>query len=283
MDGKPLFSVLVAQYNNGNFFSDFYASILSQTYDNWEIIIVDDKSTDDSLNIIKSIIKENPKVKIFSNLKNKGCGYTKKRCIELADGEIMGFVDPDDKIVPNAIELMVEQHIKYPKSALIYSNHFDCDENFNVLYESKGYQVIQKDPYFFNIDAVIFHFTTFKKIFYNKTDKIDSYLKKAEDMDLYLKLYDIGDALFIEKTLYYYRWHDKGIAISPGNRTKARYWHWYAATNIARKRNIESIDSLFIKDFVRKYKYDGLVGMISRSRYIKLGRILGFLKHIPKL
>src|ERR1700690_716768 len=99
------FSVLIANYNNGKYFKDCYDSLISQTYNNWEEIILDYKSTDDSLEVIKTLIKEDERFKLFENEKNYGCGYTKRKCAELATGEICGFVDPDDAIVPEALEL----------------------------------------------------------------------------------------------------------------------------------------------------------------------------------
>ncbi|WP_128330139.1 glycosyltransferase [Apibacter sp. HY039] len=280
---NPLFSILVAQYNNGIFFKDFYDSILSQTYKNWEMIIVDDASTDNSLEVISKIINGDKRVSLYNNSKNQGCGYTKRKCIELAKGDILGFVDPDDKISETAIEDMVHTHLENPNSSIIYSSHYDCDEAFNIKYKAQKHSIKQRDPLFFNLDAVIFHFSTFKKVFYLKTDGIDPYLQRAVDMDLYLKLYDVGDATFLDKFLYYYRWHDKGLAIAAGNRDKARFWHWLSITNIAKKRGVKNIDTLFVEDFTRKYKYDSLLQIVNKSRFLKIGRFLGLLKNIPTI
>lgn len=75
----PLFSILIAQYNNGKYFEDCYKSIMAQTYPNWEAIIVDDCSTDDSVEQMRKIVGNDPRFKIFVNEENKGCGYTKRR------------------------------------------------------------------------------------------------------------------------------------------------------------------------------------------------------------
>ena len=80
-----------SQYNNGKYFEDCYKSIMAQTYQNWEVIIVDDGSTDDSVGMMKKIIGDDARFKIEINQENKGCGFTKRRCVELAKGEICGF------------------------------------------------------------------------------------------------------------------------------------------------------------------------------------------------
>ena len=94
------FSLLIANYNNGHFFEDCYYSIIPQTYTNWEVIIVDDKSTDNSVAIIKEFIKGDKRFKLFLNSENKGCGYTKNKCAYKSQGEILGFLDPDDGLFP---------------------------------------------------------------------------------------------------------------------------------------------------------------------------------------
>lgn len=91
---QPLFSLLIANYNNGKFFQDCYNSIMAQTYSNWEVIIVDDASTDNSVAIIKKIIGDDTRFKVYENPENKGCGFTKRKCAELATGELLCIPRP---------------------------------------------------------------------------------------------------------------------------------------------------------------------------------------------
>ena len=90
---QPLFSVLITNYNNGRYLQEAIDSVLAQTYTNWEIILVDDKSTDNSFEIYEKY-KDDGRFKIYYNEVNMGCGYTKHRCAELASGELCGFLDP---------------------------------------------------------------------------------------------------------------------------------------------------------------------------------------------
>ena len=95
MNDNPLFSVLIANYNNGKYLMDAIKSVYEQTYTHWEIILVDDASTDNSHELYKELEKDE-RIRIFYNDENHGCGYTKRRCAELANGELCGFLDPDD-------------------------------------------------------------------------------------------------------------------------------------------------------------------------------------------
>ena len=91
MTNQPLFSVLIANYNNGKYLMDAIESVRQQTYTNWEIILVDDCSTDNSHELYKEL-EQDERIHIFLNDQNHGCGYTKRRCAELANGEICGFL-----------------------------------------------------------------------------------------------------------------------------------------------------------------------------------------------
>ncbi|MGZ5193245.1 MAG: glycosyltransferase family 2 protein, partial [Kaistella sp.] len=75
------FSVLVANYNNGKFFRDCYQSILSQSYTDWEVVILDDRSTDNSLQIIRELIGEDSRFRIVEHPKNEGVGVIKAKLI----------------------------------------------------------------------------------------------------------------------------------------------------------------------------------------------------------
>ena len=108
---KPLFSVLIANYNNGNYIQECIESVFAQDYKEWEIIIVDDASTDNSKSIYL-LYANHPQIHIYFNDKNRGVTYTKWRCIEEAKGDFCGFLDPDDTILPNALSLMVSNHLQ---------------------------------------------------------------------------------------------------------------------------------------------------------------------------
>ncbi len=240
----PLFSILIAQYNNGKYFKDCYNSIMAQTYQKLEVIIVDDCSKDDSLLQIRKIIGDDERFKIFINDENKGCGYTKRKCAELATGIICGFLDPDDAISETAVAEMVQQHIKLPEVVLIYSNFTYCDENLAPQKIHVQKKVENFSPDFFNLDCSISAFATYKNSYYKKTSGIDSYLQRAVDQDLYLKLYEVGEILYINRDFYQYRIHETGISTNLNVR-KARYWHWVVMIAAARRRNI-NIENLFV-------------------------------------
>lgn len=224
-DDTILFSVLIANYNNAKFLDDAIDSVLAQTYKNWEIILVDDHSTDDSLQTLNKY-RADKRIKIFANDSNKGCGFTKARCVELANGTLCGFLDPDDALTSNALEVMVTEHKRLPSYSLINSTHYLCDEQLKITgiadYPS---QIPEDSSLLLGGGGAVHHFAAFKKTFYDQTEGISANYKRAVDQDLYYKLEETGPVAYIDMPLYFYRFHSKGISTMGSNIKAAQNWH----------------------------------------------------------
>lgn len=213
---SPLFSVLVANYNNGQYLEECLQSIFAQTYQNWEIVIVDDASADNSHAIYEKY-KTDPRIRILKNDKNRGCGYTKRKCVEYAEGDICGFVDPDDIITNNAIGTMINLHQFHPLHSIIYSTHYNCNQYLEPegIAEQVG-QIPEGKKSWMIKRPIISQFATFKRELYFKTYGIFPWLPKAVDKSLYYNLEESGPVLFINQPLYYYRHHDNSISLNKG-------------------------------------------------------------------
>lgn len=219
------FSILIANYNNGRFFKTCYDSIVKQTYNNWEAIILDDKSTDNSLEIIKDLIKNDNRFKLYEQPKNEGVGVVKSKLIELATGDICGFVDPDDAIKKTALASAINEFQKNSGTVLTYSRFIKCDEFLNEVEVSQSAkQVVNDDPFFFNCPIKINHFVCFRRDVYLRTEKMNSKLKISEDQDLYLKMYEKGNVKFIDEANYLYRAHAGGISQNENKKKSYEYW-----------------------------------------------------------
>ena len=206
MDSVCLFSVLVANYNNARYLQEAIDSVLEQTYTNWEMILVDDKSTDDS-QLIYDKYKDDPRFHIYYNEENRGCGYTKRRCAELANGELCGFLDPDDALMPTALEVMVKAHAEHPECSLIYSTcyRYSGDRNAEMpIWDYIG-EIPEDSDFLIYRKKIISHFVSFKKDAYDKTDGIDPFFKADVDFDLYCRLEEVGKLFYLPQPLYYYR------------------------------------------------------------------------------
>ncbi|HRI22887.1 MAG TPA: glycosyltransferase, partial [Panacibacter sp.] len=249
----------------------------------WEVIIVDDASTDDSVEIIEDIIKDDKRFLLFKNEINKGCGFTKRKCVEKAGGKFCGFLDPDDALLPHALEEMVNAFNNNPVEVLIHSNLFICSETLDRkgLHPSAGAVKDIGDFYFnyappYNNAGPVIAFTSFKKSAYLATEGIDPYMLRAVDQDLYLKLWEVGPFFYLDKPLYLYRIHEGGISHA-NKEGRAFYWHWYAVMQAAKRRNI-NIEDMFVQVFISKGKYDRLLSSLNNSEFHKLSKIFAPVK-----
>jgi glycosyltransferase involved in cell wall biosynthesis len=223
---KPKFSVLMANYNNGEYIAQAIKSVINQTFKDWELLIVDDCSNDKSVEIIKKYLGDK-RIKFFKNKKNIGYIGTLKRLIKEANADIFGILDSDDVLTYEALGIMYDAHIKNISMGFIYSQYMVCDSNLKPMHGGHCREIPDKSN--LNYDCVS-HFKTFKKSDYLKTAGYNDDILYAEDLDIVYKMEEVTKLLFINKVLYYYRFlpssqtHDsKKILTSRMSGTMAKY------------------------------------------------------------
>jgi glycosyltransferase involved in cell wall biosynthesis len=141
-------SIIIPNYNNSYFIKEVIERILKSTYKNTEIIIVDDKSSDDSVKIILDNFKsdlETKKIRLFINSENMGTYYCRNKGILLSKGSYIFFVDGDDYIKPKLIERMYNW-----LSNPINHQYFAYQRPFTRIYMNEKYEPLKmvKTPYY---------------------------------------------------------------------------------------------------------------------------------------
>ena len=244
LPSTPLFSVLIANYNNGPYIQSCIDSISNQTYPNWEIIIVDDASTDNS-RVVLAEYENHPQIRIEYLSKNSGVGFTKYRCAELAKGDIIAYLDADDFLVPDALQISVEEHLMHPKCAIVYSNHFICDENLNVIKAADYVGQIKKGSYSWESPLpTISNFASFKISHYTQTKGVQKWMDRAVDKELYYQLEAIGEVLYIDRPLLMYRRHGGNISLGSNKKIAMAYqlaamglvWNYFLDNQLGRPK-----------------------------------------------
>ena len=109
---NQLVSVIMPVYNSSKFISEAIESVLVQTYTNWELIIVDDASTDKTSQIIEKISEVEPKIIFIKLSTNQGPGFCRNKATEIAQGEYIAFLDSDDLWTPNKLEVQLNFMLK---------------------------------------------------------------------------------------------------------------------------------------------------------------------------
>lgn len=126
----PEVSIITPVFNSSNFLEETIASVLNQTFTDWEWMITDDKSTDNSVEIIQKI--NDSRIKLILSDKNGGAGHARNLSLKQASGRFITFLDADDFWEPNFLEEMIS-FMKKENNELAYSNYARCDENLNPV------------------------------------------------------------------------------------------------------------------------------------------------------
>jgi len=129
MTGNPLVSVLMTAYNRELYIEAAIESVLASSYTNFELIIVDDGSTDKTFEIAVNYSKKDDRIKLYSNHQNLGQFPNRNKAASLAAGKYLKYVDSDDMILPDTISIMVEgmEQFKDAGIGLVYTDQNKID------------------------------------------------------------------------------------------------------------------------------------------------------------
>ena len=132
MESQPLVSIIMPCFNMASYISDSIKSVIAQTYPHWELLIVDDASTDDTVNIIESYAQFDARIRFAVKKQNSGIADTRNQCIQMACGQFLAFLDADDIWHPKKLEkqlkFMIEKNVGFS-----YSTYDWIDEEGKTL------------------------------------------------------------------------------------------------------------------------------------------------------
>lgn len=131
MKSTPLISVLIPLYNCSNYIESSIFSILNQSYDNVEVIIVNDGSTDESEQIVKNI--QDNRIRYYKNKANIGYNQTMNRLFDLANGDFIAMQDADDISLPQRFEKQLKAFESQPELAVVGTNVINMDQEGNEI------------------------------------------------------------------------------------------------------------------------------------------------------
>jgi glycosyltransferase involved in cell wall biosynthesis len=136
VSNKVLISVCIPVYNGDNYIRESIDSILNQTERNFELLVVDNCSTDQTLSIVAEY--KDPRIRVFVNEWNLGADANFNRCIELAKGEFIVLMPHDDVLMPTMLETFSKPLISDPEVGLAYSSYYVIDGRGKKLCLSSG-------------------------------------------------------------------------------------------------------------------------------------------------
>lgn len=123
---NELVSIVMPSYNTGRFIKETINSVLAQTYTNWELLIVDDCSPDNTDEVVSEFLKD-ARIKYFKNEKNSGAAVSRNRALREAEGRWIAFLDSDDLWLPEKLEKQIS-FMKKNNYSFSYTNYIEIDE-----------------------------------------------------------------------------------------------------------------------------------------------------------
>lgn len=215
---KDLVSIIMPSYNTAKYISDSIKSIQSQTYENWELIIVDDRSTDNSVEVIRSF--NDPRIRLLQNDKNSGAALSRNYALREARGKWVAFLDSDDVWVPEKLEKQIA-FMKANDYSFTFTDYRICLNGEWLPYVNTGPNVVSKRKMY---DYCYFSTIT---VMYDR-DKIGliqvSNLRKNNDYAMWLHAIEKSNAYRLPECLSFYIKHDGSI--SSGSKFQLIKWHY---------------------------------------------------------
>lgn len=131
MNNYELVSIITPSYNSAQFIGETIEAIISQSYKNWELLITDDCSTDDSRAIIEHYAHSDSRIKLFTLPQNSGAGVARNNSIKEAKGRFIAFCDSDDRWYPSKLERQLQFMVE-KNCAFSYTSYMTCEEGGDI-------------------------------------------------------------------------------------------------------------------------------------------------------
>ncbi|MEL7086690.1 MAG: glycosyltransferase [Cyanobacteria bacterium J06597_1] len=205
-----LISIVMTVYNRERYVAEAIESVLGQTFTDFELIIWDDGSSDNSLEIARSYAKQDTRIRVFAS-EHLGQSRALDGATRQAQGALLGMVDSDDILLPTALEKTAALLKNNPTAGMVYTHHSEMDE----MGQDLGIGRRCKIPYSKErllLDFMILHFRLIRTDLFWKIGGIDTNFNAALDYNFCLKLSEITEIQTIPEVLYRYRVHRQSIS-----------------------------------------------------------------------
>lgn len=213
----PFVSVILPTYNCANFLSESVGSILSQTYHSYEIIVIDDGSTDNTKEVLHPFMQ---RITYINLEQNKGLPAARNVGIRSAQGEYIAFIDADDLWLPEKLQTDIEYFEKYRDAGMVYSKHMNIDEKGRVLGGTPKRRLPSGNIFiqlFSEQNFIIASSVIVRKEVFETTGLFDEQLFNCQDWDMWLRIAFYFKVAGINKPLVKYRHNPRSLSKNRNN------------------------------------------------------------------
>jgi glycosyltransferase involved in cell wall biosynthesis len=216
---KQLVSIILPVYNGQDFIGELLTSIRNQTYSNYEVVIVDDASKDNTAQIVTNFCQKDHRFKIFNNVSNLKLPKSLNKGHELANGDLMTWISHDNILKPNFLKVLV-QNILNKNADFVYSN-------YDIIYSDGALkrEHITKSPAHLPFGNVIGASFMYSRKLYEKLGGFNDELYLVEDYDFWLRGLCNFNFFHIDENLYQYRLHKGSLTSDIANKSEFKQFH----------------------------------------------------------
>lgn len=208
-DKMPRISVVMSVYNGEKYLREAIESILRQTFTDFEFIIVNDGSTDSSLEIIQSYPDE--RIRLINNEKNIGLTKSLNKALKLAGGEYIARQDADDISLPNRFEEQMKYFEEHPETALLGTSFYRIGRDGEVI--GKRIALANPDNKLRQENQFMHGSVMFRKEVIDNLGGYNELIRYSQDYELWLRIAKHYQTRNLTRVLYQFRHHDDNIRL----------------------------------------------------------------------
>jgi glycosyltransferase involved in cell wall biosynthesis len=213
MENKPLVSIVLPTYNGSRYISQSINSCIDQTYPHWELIIVNDASTDETPEIIERFAHQDPRIHIVHHEENRRLPAALNSGFARARGDYFSWTSDDNLYHPEALEEMVRFLESNPDVDFVYTGITLIDDKGQTIQ-----QVPARPPEMLIVEDAVGACFLYRREVHEALNGYDEDLFLAEDMDFFLRATFAFKLQPLQKNLYSYRHHENSLSSTQSER-----------------------------------------------------------------
>lgn len=218
---KTRVSVIMPAYNVEKYIAEAVSSIQNQTYKDWELIIIDDYSTDATYQILQELAKKDPQVKVYRNGKHRGVSGAANFGLRFVTGKYIARMDADDISLPNRFRLQVDYLKKHPKviglggqcQMIDHKGHVIGEKRFPTEWNQVRKMIFSSIP--LQQPSLMVDSSRLPKDFVWYENDATT----AEEVELLFKFFEYGQVINLPQTLLQYRIHTNNVSLKDPKKT----------------------------------------------------------------
>jgi glycosyltransferase involved in cell wall biosynthesis len=253
----PTVSVIIPSYNHEKFVRECIQSVLNQTFQDFEIIITDDASTDRTVEIIEQF--DDPRIKLFKHSTNKGVSITANNCIIHANGKYIAWLSTDDAWYPTKLDLQVRYLEEHPEIGAVFGKVDWIDESGNLITENafpylNTFNVHNRNRYewlryfFLTGNCLSLPSSLVRRECFDEVGLFNATYAKIPDLDLWIRICFRYDISILDQPLIRNRWiNDESNASGDTlkNRIQVRFEYRHSLNHYLKISNPDELSSIF--------------------------------------